>query len=112
VTPETLLKASRHEQLIMAAIDSVGLCQFSNPIEDDMARFVNAMHGVEWTKDDVLALGRRVLLCERDFNAAAGFGPDAGYIPEFLRTEPLHTSEGPQVFDLDDSLIESFWEFE
>ncbi len=112
VTPETLLKASRHEQIIMAAIDSVGLCQFSNPVEADMAEFVSAQHGVEWTKDEVLALGRRVLLDERQFNEAAGFGRDADYLPEFLRTEPLHTSEGDQVFDVDDSLIDAFWDFE
>lgn len=112
VTPETLLKASRHEQLIMAAVDSVGLCQFSNPVEADMATFVSAMHGVEWSADDVLALGRRVLLEERAFNEAAGFGRDADQLPEFLRTEPLQTADGPQVFDLDDALIDAFWDFE
>jgi len=112
VTPETLLEASRREQLIMAAVDSVGLCQFSNPVEEDMARFVSAMHGVEWTAQDVLALGRRVLVEERDFNHAAGIGRDRDQLPEFLRTEPLHTSEGDQVFDLDDALIDRFWDFE
>jgi aldehyde:ferredoxin oxidoreductase len=112
VTPETLLQASRREQLIMAAVDSVGLCQFSNPVEEDMARFVSAMHGIEWTQADVLALGRRVLLVEREFNTAAGIGPDREQLPGFLRTEPLHTSEGDQVFDLDDALIEGFWDFE
>jgi aldehyde:ferredoxin oxidoreductase len=96
----------------MAAIDSVGLCQFSNPVETDIAEFVSAQYGVEWTKDDVLALGRRVLLDERRFNEAAGFGRDADYLPEFLRTEPLHTSEGDQVFDIDDIVIDSFWDFE
>ena len=112
VSPETLLKASRHEQIIMAAVDSVGLCQFSNPVEADMAALVSAHHGVVWTKDDVLTLGRRVLVEERDFNRAAGFGRDAEQLPAFLRTEPLHTSEGDQVFDLDDALIDSFWDFE
>lgn len=112
VTNETLLRASRHEQLLMAAVDSVGLCQFSNPVEADMAGLVSAQHGVEWSKDDVLALGRRVLIDERDFNNRAGFADDAGYIPQFLRSEPLHTSEGDQVFDIPDDLIESFWQFE
>jgi len=112
VTPETLVKASRHEQLIMAAVDSVGVCQFANAVEEDMARFVSAQYGVAWTKDDVLALGRRVLFEERAFNHAAGFGRDADYLPEFLRTEPLHTSDGDQVFDIDASLIDSFWDFE
>jgi aldehyde:ferredoxin oxidoreductase len=112
VTPATLLKASRHEQLLMAAVDSVGLCQFSNAIEDDLARFVGAMYGVAWTKDDVLALGRRVLVEERDFNRRAGFGRDADALPAFLRDEPLHTSEGDQVFDIDESVIDAFWDFE
>ena len=112
VTPETLLKASRREQLIMAAVDSVGLCQFSNPVEEDMARFVSAMHGVDWTQGDVLALGRRVLVEERDFNHAAGIGRDAEQLPGFLRTEPLYTSDGDQVFDIEDALIDQFWDFE
>jgi aldehyde:ferredoxin oxidoreductase len=112
VSPETLLKASRREQQIMAAVDSVGLCQFSNPVENDMAQFVSAVHGVAWTQDDVLALGRRVLVEERDFNHAAGIGRDAEQLPDFLRTEPLHTAEGDQVFDLDDALIDAFWDFE
>lgn len=112
VTHETLLKASRHEQLVMAAVDSVGLCQFSNPIEDDMARFVSALYGVAWSKSDVMAMARRVLLDERDFNVRAGFGRDADALPDFLRTEPLRTSDGDQVFDIDDALIDAFWEFE
>jgi aldehyde:ferredoxin oxidoreductase len=112
VSHETLVKASRHEQLVMAAVDSVGLCQFSNPVESDMATLVSAMHGVPWTKESVLALARRVLLDERDFNARAGFGRDADALPAFLRTEPLHTAEGPSVFDIDDALIDAFWDFE
>jgi aldehyde:ferredoxin oxidoreductase len=112
VTPETLLRASRQEQIVMAAVDSVGLCQFSNPIPEDMAKFVSAQHGVDWTKSDVETLGRRTLVCERDFNRRAGFGRDADELPRFLREEPLHTSEGDQVFDLDDALIDTFWDFE
>jgi aldehyde:ferredoxin oxidoreductase len=112
VSHDTLLKSSRHEQLVMAAVDSAGLCQFSNPIEDDMARFVSAQYGVPWTGNDALALGARTLITERDFNRAAGYGRDADELPRFLREEPLHTSEGPQVFDVDDGLIDAFWEFE
>jgi aldehyde:ferredoxin oxidoreductase len=111
VTPDTLLKASRHEQILQAAVDSVGLCQFSNPTEADMARLVSAEYGVEWGQEDVLEMGRRVLKEERDFNLRAGFGRDADYLPEFLRTEPLHTPDGDMVFDLPDELLESFWDF-
>ena len=112
VTHETLLKQSRHEQLVMAAVDSVGLCQFSNPVEADMATFVSALYGVPWTIHDAIAMATRVLLTERDFNRRAGFGRDAEYVAPFLRNEPLHTSEGDMVFDVDDALIDQFWDFE
>ena len=111
VTPDTLLKASRHEQILQAAVDSVGLCQFSNPTEADMARFVSAQYGVSWGSEDILEMGRRVLKEERDFNLRAGFGRDADYLPDFLRTEPLHTADGDMAFDLPDELLDSFWEF-
>jgi aldehyde:ferredoxin oxidoreductase len=110
VTDETYLKASRHEQILQAAVDSVGLCQFSNPTPEDMARFVSAQHGVPWSPDDALALGRQCLLDERAFNIAAGIGRDAEQVPSFLRSEPLETPDGPAVFDLPDELIDAFWD--
>ncbi|MEX1253546.1 MAG: aldehyde ferredoxin oxidoreductase C-terminal domain-containing protein [Dehalococcoidia bacterium] len=110
VTPETYLKASRHEQVLQAAVDSVGLCQFSNPTAEDMAAFVSAQHGVSWSADDVMALGRRCLLDEREFNVQAGIAPDVEQLPSFLRTEPLKTTDGNAVFDLPDELIASFWD--
>jgi len=110
-TFDTYLQASRREQMLQAAVDSVGLCQFSNPTEGDMAKFVNAQLGLDWQGDDVLALGARVLKEEREFNLKAGFARDVDYIPEFLKTEPLHTSEGDMVYDVPDDLVESFWDF-
>ena len=110
VTDETYLKASRSEQVLQAAVDAVGLCQFSNPSAEHMAQFVGAQHGVSCSADDILALGKRCLLDEREFNLAAGFGRDADEIPSFLRTEPLETPDGNAVFDLPDDLIDSFWD--
>ncbi len=110
VTEETYLKASRKEQVLQAAVDSVGLCQFSNPTAADMAKFVSAQHGVSWTEDDALALGRRCLLDEREFNQRAGFGREADELPAFLRTEALKMPDGDAVFDLPDELIDTFWD--
>jgi aldehyde:ferredoxin oxidoreductase len=111
VSPDSLLRASRHEQVLQAAVDSVGLCQFSNPTEADMARLVSAQYGVEWGPEDSLEMGRRVLKEEREFNLRAGFGRDADYLPDFLRREPLHTPDGEMAFDLPDELLDSFWDF-
>ena len=110
VTEETYLKASRQEQILQAAVDAVGLCQFSNPTAEDMAKFVSTQHGVSWSADDVLELGRRCRRDEREFNLQAGFGRDADELPAFLRNEPLQTPDGPAVFDLPDELIDSFWD--
>jgi aldehyde:ferredoxin oxidoreductase len=110
VTDETYLKASRHEQVLQAAVDSAGLCQFSNPTAEDIAAFVSAQHGVSWIADDVLALGRQCLLDEREFNRRAGFGRDADELPAFLRTEAISTADGEAVFDLPDALIDTFWD--
>ena len=109
VTDETYLQASRHEQVLQAAVDSVGLCQFSNPPAEDMAKLVSAQHGVSWDTDDALALGKQCLLDERAFNQQAGFGRDADEIPEFLRTEAIATADGDSVFDLPDELLDKFW---
>ena len=110
VTDETYLKSSRHEQVLQAAVDSVGLCQFSNPTAADMAKFVSAQHGVSWTEEDVLALGKSAMRDEREFNQRVGFGPDADELPSFLRTEALVTPDGDAVFDLPDELIDTFWD--
>lgn len=110
--PETLLEMSRHEQTVQAAVDSVGLCQFSNPVPADMAAAVSALHGVRWTERDVLRLGWRCLLDERHFNHRAGFLPDADALPQFLRSEPLHTAEGDAVFDIPNEVIGTFWDWE
>jgi len=111
VPPETLLEMSRHEQTVQAAIDSVGLCQFSNPVPADMAAAVSALYGVGWTEHDVLRLGWRCLLDERDFNRRAGFLPDTDALPAFLRSEPLRTADGEMVFDVPEDVIAQFWEW-
>jgi aldehyde:ferredoxin oxidoreductase len=110
VTTETLLRSSQHEQVLMAVIDSVGLCQFSNPVMADMAGLLSAHLGEEVSEATLAELGKRVLRDEREFNLRAGFGRDADLLPAFLRTEPLHTSEGPQVFDIPDEVIDRFWD--
>ena len=110
VTDETYLKASRQEQALQTAVDAAGLCQFSNPTAPDMALFVNAQVGASWTEDDVLAMGWRCMIEERDFNQRAGFGRDADQLPDYLRSEPLTTPDGDQVFDLPGELLDTFWD--
>jgi aldehyde:ferredoxin oxidoreductase len=50
---------------------------------------LNAFYGTNLTGDDVVALGKRVLTTERDFNARAGFAAQHDRLPEFFKKEPL-----------------------
>ncbi|GBD24071.1 putative oxidoreductase YdhV [bacterium HR29] len=108
-TPETLVKQSRHEQLVMMAIDSMGVCQFSNALPADLARFVSHRFGVEWKDTDVLAMARRAIEAEREFNRRAGLDPSHDRLPRWLREEPLETPDGPMVFDIPDELLDRVW---
>jgi len=110
VSDETLLKQSRHEQLVMAAVDSVGLCQFSNPTPEDMASLLTAHLGRQWTAQDVLELGRQTIQAELEFNRAAGMGQADDRLPAFLHTEPLNLPDGPRVFDMPYDAIDHLWE--
>ncbi len=113
VTVDTLLKSSQSEQVLMAVVDTAGLCQFSNPTLKDMAGLVSLHVGRAVSEADLAELGKRVLREEREFNIRASVqseGGDAGAIPAFLRGEPLTTSDGPQTFDVPGDAINRFWE--
>lgn len=90
------VEASRDAQIHMAAIDTVGLCDFAGAggmtAEDglqNLCKVVGARLGKAFSEDDWQALGVRVLRAEREFNRRAGFtNKDDRLSPMFYR-EPL-----------------------
>ncbi len=103
---------SRNFQAATAFIDSSGHCLFiAFPILDiesgyqGMIDEANGVLGTSWTADDVAAYGVDVLKKERAFNEAAGMGPEADRIPEFMREEPLPPHN--VVFDVPDEALDS-----
>ena len=50
---------------------------------------LGSFYGIEMTGDDVVALGKKVLSAERDFNARAGFTKHHDRLPRFFYTEPI-----------------------
>jgi len=108
-TPETLVKQSRHEQLVMMAIDSVGVCQFTNALPSDMAIFVSHRYAVEWDDETVLKMARAGIDAELEFNRRAGFTKDDDRLPRWLLEEALPLPDGPSVFDVDEALIDAVW---
>ncbi|MCC6381412.1 MAG: aldehyde ferredoxin oxidoreductase [Dehalococcoidia bacterium] len=108
-TTDTLVKQSRHEQLVMMAIDSAGVCQFSNALPGDLAQFVSQRFGVQWDDETVLALARDGIAAEREFNRRAGFDREDDRLPRWLHDEPLPLPDGPQAFDVADEDLDRVW---
>ena len=108
-TPDTLVKQSRHEQLVMMAVDSVGVCQFTNALPGDMAAFISERFGEAMTDEQLLALSREAIETEREFNRRAGFDREDDRLPRWLREEPLPLPDGPSVFDIEDALVDEVW---
>jgi len=87
---------SRNLQIATAAIDATGMCLFiAFPLLDQPDTFqalldlLNSFYGLELTGDGVVALGKKILSAERDFNKRAGFGPEHDRLPRFFTEEPV-----------------------
>ena len=94
--PEGQIELSRDLQVATAAVDSTGMCLFiAFAILDQADTFqalldmLGAFYGTTMTGNDVVALGKKVLSAERDFNARAGFTKQHDRLPRFFSTEPV-----------------------
>ena len=94
--PEGQVELSRNLQIATAAIDSTGMCLFiAFAIMDQPETFqalldmLNSFYGHSLTGDDVVALGKKVLSAERDFNRRAGFSAAQDRLPHFFYTDPV-----------------------
>jgi aldehyde:ferredoxin oxidoreductase len=112
---EGQVELSRNLQIATAAVDSTGLCIFvAFPALDIPECFtaiyemINARYGLNLTADDVVALGKRILKTEHEFNLAAGFTNKDDRLPEFFE-EPIPPHNA--VWDMTDEEIDSFWNF-
>ncbi len=94
--PEGQIELSRNLQIATAAIDSTGMCLFiAFAVLDQPETFqalidlLNAFYGLEMTGDDVVALGKKILTTERDFNVKAGFTSEHDRLPDYFYKEKL-----------------------
>jgi len=84
---EDLPRASQEAQIVDAACDSSGFCQFQQPTLEDIRVLYNIMFGTSLTFEDVADMGWQCLQDEWEFNRRAGFGPDDYDLPDWMRTE-------------------------
>jgi aldehyde:ferredoxin oxidoreductase len=92
---EGQVEASRNTQIHMAAVDSVGICDFAQTGlaaeggMENVYKMVSAKLGHPFGEADWTDLGTRVLKVEREFNRKAGFTNLADRLPEMFYKEPL-----------------------
>lgn len=95
LSAEGQVEASRDTQLHMAAVDTVGICDFAQTGlaapggMETVYTMVSAKSGKPFGEDDWGALGRRVLTAELNFNKKAGFTAKDDRLPKMFYEEPL-----------------------
>jgi aldehyde:ferredoxin oxidoreductase len=109
------VEASRDTQIHMAAVDSVGICDFAQTglaTPEGIAtvyRMVAAKSGQPFNEKAWHDLGLRVLRAERDFNRRAGFTPADDHLPRMFYEEPLPPHN--KVVVVDDEAMEKTFDF-
>ena len=89
------VEASRNTQIHMAAVDSVGICDFAQTglatpegIQN-VFKMISAKSGKPFGEGDWQELGLKVLKAEREFNRRAGFTNRDDRLPKMFYQEPL-----------------------
>jgi aldehyde:ferredoxin oxidoreductase len=90
---EGQVEASRDTQIHMAAVDTVGICDFAQSGFgaglNNVCKMVAAKLGKPFSEEDWTALGTRILKAEREFNRNAGFTNKDDRLPKMFYEEPL-----------------------
>lgn len=109
--PEGQVEISRDLQVMAAVLDCT-MCIYVGYVKESMERLaalLSAYFGIPVSLEDLVKLGRYVLMTERKFNIAAGVGAATDRLPEFFYHEPLEPSG--LVFDVSEEDIEGFYDF-
>ncbi len=118
--PDQFAQASQESQLINAACDSSGFCQFLQPTLPEIAEFYSGLYGETVSKEHVADMGWQCLQDEWKFNEGAGFTVEDDDLPKCIREEGVGP-EGALKFDVDADTIaaakaqrfepsETFWD--
>jgi len=111
VTTEGKAEMVKTTQDLVAAIDSSGICVFTNAMfpSEQLAEMLNAACDGGWDLQRLHRVGERIWNLERRFNLAAGFSKSDDRLPERTVTEPARGGAGSgQVADLSIMLNEYY----
>jgi aldehyde:ferredoxin oxidoreductase len=104
------LELSYELQVYTTVLDSMGCCYFVGPSYENMeliANVLNAMYGLELTREDVIDIGKHILRTEIQFNKKAGITEETNDVPEFFKKEPSEPTGLKFTFNKKD--LKEFW---
>jgi len=104
--PEEFARASQDSQILNAAVDASGFCQFLMPNIEEIAEFYARFHGEEVTREQVADMGWQCLEDEWEFNRRAGFGPEDDKMATCMAEDAIG-DEVKFVWDVPDEVVAS-----
>lgn len=93
-SPQGQVSASKEIQKMTMLCDILGLCIFVGPVNETMptmTRLFNDFLGMNHSQEEMLTMAENILLEEVRFNEKAGITKYQNDLPEFFRTESLHS---------------------
>ncbi|KUO77137.1 MAG: hypothetical protein APF81_21505 [Desulfosporosinus sp. BRH_c37] len=92
---EGQVEASTMMQVLMATVDSLGMCLFASFATDKpenvgyLLEMMACKFGGKWDQDRLFGIGVQTISLEKKFNKAAGFTEKDNRLPEFMYQEEL-----------------------
>jgi len=86
---EEWAQASQEVQLVNAACDSSGFCQFIQPTLDTIREFYGMLYGEEISREQVADMGWRCMQDEWEFNRRAGWKNQDDEMPDCMKQDAI-----------------------
>lgn len=107
--PEEFAQASQESQILNAAIDASGFCQFLMPNIEEIGEFYSCFYGEEVSREQVADMGWQCLEDEWEFNRRAGFGPEDDKMAACMAEDAIG-DETRFIWDVPDAVVASAYE--
>jgi aldehyde:ferredoxin oxidoreductase len=98
-------QASQEIQLVNAATDSSGFCQFLQPTLDDIRKFYSLLYGEDVTREQVADIGWQCMQDEWEFNRRAGWKREDDVMPDCMKQDAVGPANA--VWDVKDEVVQS-----
>ena len=98
-------------QIMIAFCDAMGICFLSVGVAwetaERSAELLNLRYGTDFKADDLIKMGKKLVLLEVNFNARAGLSDAHNRMPEYLVETPIPSTG--ERFDIPESELQRFY---